>query len=62
MASTARRRATLADEHDACVEALFTHYRASGFPVYDLSPRERAEQRGEGWRRRLDSKGCDRMT
>jgi hypothetical protein len=44
MDSTARRRTTLADEQDACVEALFAHYRASGFPVYDLSPRERAER------------------
>ena len=31
-------------EQNACVEALFCHYRASGFPVYDLSPRERAER------------------
>jgi hypothetical protein len=31
-------------EQDACVDALFTHYRTSGFPVYDLSPRERAER------------------
>jgi hypothetical protein len=44
MASTTRRKATIADEQDACVEALFAHYRASGFPVYDLSPRERAER------------------
>ena len=44
MASTTSRRATLADEQAACVEALFAHYRASGFPVYDLSPRERRER------------------
>jgi hypothetical protein len=31
-------------EHHSCVEALFSHYRASGFPVYDLAPRERAER------------------
>jgi hypothetical protein len=44
MASTTRRKATIAIEQDACVEALFSHYRANGFPVYDLSPRERAER------------------
>ncbi len=31
-------------EKNACVEALFSHYRVNGFPVYDLSPRERAER------------------
>jgi len=44
MTSTARRKGTIADEQYACVEALFAHYRASGFPVYDLSPRERTER------------------
>jgi hypothetical protein len=44
MASTTRRKTTIADEQDACVEALFAHYRVNGFPVYDLSPRERAER------------------
>jgi hypothetical protein len=44
MVSITRRKTTIADEHDACVEALFAHYRANGFPVYDLSPRERAER------------------
>jgi hypothetical protein len=37
-------KASIADEQGACVEALFAHYRANGFPVYDLSPRERAER------------------
>jgi hypothetical protein len=31
-------------EQNACVEALFSHYRANGFPVYDLTPRQRAER------------------
>jgi len=30
MAPTARLNTTLAAEHDACVEALFAHYRAIG--------------------------------
>ncbi|MES2392959.1 MAG: hypothetical protein V4555_15035 [Acidobacteriota bacterium] len=44
MASTTIRKTTLADERDACVEALFAHYRDNGFPVYDLTPRQRAER------------------
>ncbi len=44
MALAVRHETTLTAEHDACVEALFSHYRANGFPVYDLSPRERAER------------------
>ena len=44
MASKTRVKSTVADEQDACVEALLTHYRASGFPVYDLSARERSQR------------------
>jgi hypothetical protein len=41
---TTRRKASIANEQTACVEALFSHYRTTGFPVYDLSPRERSER------------------
>ena len=31
-------------EQDACVEAIFSHYRANGFPVYDLTQQERIQR------------------
>lgn len=44
VARGSRMRLTEFAEQNACVEALFSHYRANGFPVYDLTPRQRAER------------------